>query len=105
LGNDFDFKTDVSETFDTSAEALSSQQAIGVLIKAFQDVDERQRRSTRQAFENSIVWKQFEYQNVGNGRRQRIIDLMGGVSDGRFWRHAILAFYRHAVHESLILLS
>jgi len=67
LGNDFDFKTDISKTFDTSAEALSSQQAICVLIKAFQDVDERQRKSVRQAFEQwSLLWKQFEYQNVGN---------------------------------------
>jgi len=47
LGNDFDFKTDISKTSDTSAEALSSQQAICVLIKAFQDVDERQRKSVR----------------------------------------------------------
>jgi hypothetical protein len=80
LGNDFDFKTDVSKTFGTSAQALSSRQAIGTgaLIKAFHDVDERRRMAMGQAFENGVcaaaIAKQFEVPERKYGRGQRIID-------------------------------
>jgi len=88
---------DLARDFKTNA-----RNRFGASIKAFHDVDERQRMAMRQALEsglwvsaiaNSLSYQKKRWSAVKNDRS------IGEVSDERFWRHGMLTFYGLAVDE------
>ena len=80
LGNDFNLKTNVSN-------------GLGAPIKAFHEVDPRQRMAMRHAFENRTrvaeIAKQFEVSERDVWSAAKNDRSLGGVLDERYWRHGL----------------